>query len=189
MGPMTISAHLAAEEIRKRIPGVGNVKIHKLLYYAQGHHLAAFGEPLFDDTISAWDMGPVVGSLWHAERNEHEQFDFDEAAADEAALNTIGYIVSRYGGLTAQDLIRLSHGEPPWQIANAQRQPGTSVRIPTESIREYFAVVADEDEETGPPVDAELLHDVLSGAPERLRRDVRTDTADAIAARISALTG
>lgn len=188
MGAMTISAHLAAEEIRKRIPGVGDVKIHKLLYYAQGHHLAAFGHPLFDDTISAWDMGPVVGSLWYAERNEHGQFDFDDNA-DEAALNTIGYIVSRYGGLTAHDLIRLSHGEPPWQTANAQRQPGTSVRIPTESIREYFAAVADEDEETGPPVDAQLLKEVLYGAPERLKRDVNTDTSEAIAARISALTG
>jgi uncharacterized phage-associated protein len=38
-------------------------KLHKLLYYCQGHHLATFGLPLFDESISAWDMGPVVGTL------------------------------------------------------------------------------------------------------------------------------
>ena len=47
-------------------------KLHKLLYYCQGHHLAAFDEPLFTETVSAYDMGPVVGTLWHQERSGQE---------------------------------------------------------------------------------------------------------------------
>jgi uncharacterized phage-associated protein len=37
----------------------------KLLYYAQGHHLAERGAPLFDDEIQAWSHGPVVQDVYH----------------------------------------------------------------------------------------------------------------------------
>ena len=40
-------------------------KLQKLLYYAQGHHLAEFGEPLFEDDFMAWEQGPVVPSSHH----------------------------------------------------------------------------------------------------------------------------
>lgn len=40
-------------------------KLQKLLYYAQGHHLAEFGEPLFEDDLIAWEQGPVVPRCHH----------------------------------------------------------------------------------------------------------------------------
>lgn len=36
-----------------------NMKVQKLLYYAQGLHLALYGEPLFTEEIQAWRYGPV----------------------------------------------------------------------------------------------------------------------------------
>jgi uncharacterized phage-associated protein len=51
---MTVSARDVAAAIRERLPRVPTKKLHKLLYYCQGHHLAHFGKPLFSDTISAW---------------------------------------------------------------------------------------------------------------------------------------
>jgi uncharacterized phage-associated protein len=66
---MPVSAHHVAAVLRERQPGVPTKKLHKLLYYCQGHHLAAFGEPLFTDTVSAFDMRPIVGTLWHQERH------------------------------------------------------------------------------------------------------------------------
>lgn len=48
------SVHDVAAAIRERLPGVGDEKLHALLYYAQGHHLAVFGEPLFaEETVAA----------------------------------------------------------------------------------------------------------------------------------------
>ena len=38
--------------------------LHKLLYYAQGWSLAAWGERLFDEAIQAWRHGPVVPSVY-----------------------------------------------------------------------------------------------------------------------------
>ena len=115
---MDLSAEDVAAELRKRLPGVGTVKLHKLLYYAQGHHLATFGTPLFKDAISAWDMGPVVGTLWHAERENLT--DDQPAPLGEAELNTVGYVVSRYGALSGTDLRHLTHSERPWQDANTE---------------------------------------------------------------------
>ena len=44
---------------------VTNMKLQKLLYYAQGFHLAVHGEPLFHDPIVAWSHGPVVPEVYH----------------------------------------------------------------------------------------------------------------------------
>ncbi|PZS38029.1 MAG: hypothetical protein DLM62_15890 [Pseudonocardiales bacterium] len=65
---MPLSAHEVAAVLRDRLPGLPTKELHKLLYYCQGHHLATVDEPLFGETISAGDMGPVVGTLWYAEK-------------------------------------------------------------------------------------------------------------------------
>jgi len=41
------------------------MKLHKLLYYAQGWHLGRTGKPLLDETLGAWTYGPVVSSIHH----------------------------------------------------------------------------------------------------------------------------
>ena len=57
-----------AAEIRRRRIGIGKARLHKLLYYVQGYHLAWRGTPAFEDNIEAWEKGPVVAALWHAEK-------------------------------------------------------------------------------------------------------------------------
>ena len=85
---MAVSAHDVARALRARLPGIGALKLQKLLYYCQGHHLAATGEPLFTEAIKAWDNGPVVGQLWHAER--HGEPEPPAHDLTEGQLNTIG---------------------------------------------------------------------------------------------------
>ena len=40
---------------------ISNLKLQKLLYYAQGCFLAVTGKPLFSDPIVAWQHGGGVG--------------------------------------------------------------------------------------------------------------------------------
>jgi uncharacterized phage-associated protein len=101
----TVSARDVADEIRRRLPGLGTKKLHKLLYYCQGHHLAVYDEPLFPEAISAWDMGPVVASLWREERSDVVPLGIN-LDLSERVLNTIGYVISRYGALSDTDLER-----------------------------------------------------------------------------------
>lgn len=142
-----LSAHDVAAELRRRLQGLGVKKQHKLLYYCQGHHLATFGEPLFSETISAWDMGPVVGELWYAEKNGQVPSAPGEPLS-EAQLNTIGYVISRYGALTGADLERLTHNESPWCEANKNRLPGSAARIPIEALRAFFVTPQGADDDT-----------------------------------------
>lgn len=164
---MTISAHDVAAELRRELPGIGVKKLHKMLYYAQGHHLAHSGQPLFSELISAWDMGPVVGTLWYAEKEG--QAPPTNRPLNEAALNTVGYVVSRYGKLTGRDLENLSHSEAPWQRANEGREPGGRVTIRTEWLEEYFrtggAPAVEGDDESAPAPTG--LRQILAEAAER----------------------
>lgn len=135
---MSYSAHDVAAELRRRLPGLGTKKLHKLLYYCQGHHLAAAGAPLFDESIGAWDMGPVVDTLWAAEKRGGVSRTAP-ASLDEAALNTVGFVLSRYGALTGDDLETKTHAEPPWRLADAVRRPGESAPIHPQWMHDYFA--------------------------------------------------
>ena len=43
---------------------ITNLKLQKLVYYAQGFHLAWYDKPLFHEPIDAWTHGPVVRTLY-----------------------------------------------------------------------------------------------------------------------------
>jgi uncharacterized phage-associated protein len=172
------SAQRVAFELRKRLPGVGTKKVHKLLYYCQGHHLATFGRPLFVESISAWDMGPVVGAFWYAEKDGSP--GPGEAISDEAVLNTIGYVVSRYGNLTGGDLERLTHAEDPWRDADRVRSGHGSVRISNDDIERFFRSNAADPENFD--VDAaELQAWLRRSSPDRPTASL--DTVESILAR------
>jgi uncharacterized phage-associated protein len=177
---MTLSAHHVAAVLRARIPGLGVLKLHKLLYYCQGHHLATFDRPLFAEAVVAFDNGPVVGALWDQERHGEAPPAQD---VDEAGLNTVGYVLSRYGGLSGRDLIRLTHDETPWKLANETRRPGSTAVIKHEWMRGYFRTdgdaLADTDEGDIPSAsDLKAFLDSIT-AP---MADAPADTPDAFAA-------
>jgi uncharacterized phage-associated protein len=181
---MAVAVTDVAAALRDRVPGLPTKKLHKLLYYCQGHHLAAFGAPLFNETISAWDMGPVVGRLWKAEREGHLlESSSSSARLDEAALNTIGYVVSRYGSLTGRDLENLTHAELPWQRADQRRQPGESARIEQQWLAEYFRSAGEDDD--GMPLDGPSVRTWLKAAATRLEEPARADDLDELRARLS----
>ena len=181
---MPASAHEVAAEIRRRLPGVPVMKLHKLLYYCQGHHLAHFGTALFEDAVVAFDNGPVVVNLWQDEKYGAIMEPPSGHRFTEGELNTIGYVCSRYGRMTGRELAIQTHGETPWQKANEGRQPGTSKRIDQNSIREYFEDADRADREEDPlMVDSDALQEMLAGASGRARQVGRPDDINALIAR------
>jgi len=179
---MTVSAHDVAAVLRDRLPGLPKKKLHKLLYYCQGHYLATFDRPLFSETISAWDMGPVVGTLWRQEKDGEVPEPL--AGLDEAALNTIGYVISRYGSLTGQDLENLTHSEAPWQLADRDRRPGRSARIELEWIKQYFTTWGAPDVDDEPALDSTAVTQWLDGAGARRADRLQPDSVEAVEARL-----
>lgn len=170
--PVPASAQDIAAALRAESPGLPIKKLHKLLYYCQGHYLAWFGEPLFSEAIEAWDMGPVVAELWRAEKYAGPRSTPPAAGAEltNRELNTVGYVVSRYGNLTGKDLEILSHGEDPWRDADQYRRPGGSARIEHNAMTRWFQ--ADHEENSpGPEVLAEVRHRIAEQPPIPVRPD------------------
>jgi len=171
---MTVSAHDVAREVRRRLPSAGAVKIHKLLYYCQEWHLAWTGAPLFGQEIEAWANGPVVADLWHDEDKAREAPP--PADLPEDALETVGYVVSRYGRLSGKELIRLTHGERPW-LDVSESDAWRSPVISHEALAQFFAA---DDERAG--LDAVFdaawadpaTRPVLEGATRRPERAAST---------------
>jgi uncharacterized phage-associated protein len=99
---------------------ISNLKLQKLLYYAQGWHLCLYGKPLFDDVLEARIHGPVVPAVY----NELKKFGSGPVSLDGVELNSfpvklidhVRDVWESYGSLSAYDLERLSHQETPWLV-------------------------------------------------------------------------
>jgi hypothetical protein len=140
---------------------------------------------MFSETISAWDMGPVVGTLWKQEQTG--ETPVLHAELDEAALNTIGYVLSRYGALTGTDLEHLTHSETPWLTADRLRRPQESIRIEQEWIKDYFKTCGATDGEDEVQFDSADVTQWLKGAEERRREPLRPDSPERLRARLEEL--
>lgn len=98
---------------------ISNLKLQKLLYYAQGFHLAMHGAPLFPEQIKAWEHGPVVPAVWQEYRDfganaipSHGDIDLGAFTAEETEVVKEVYAV--YGQFSAWKLRNLTHEEAPW---------------------------------------------------------------------------
>lgn len=136
---MAVSAHDVARELRRLLPDAGVVKIHKLLYYCQGWCLAWTNEPMFEESIEAWENGPVVADLWRAE--DRGDAPTRPRALTNDMLVVVQYVASKYGKLSGRDLIELTHSETPWQLASER---GLNTTIDLNWLAAYFD--ADEDQ-------------------------------------------
>jgi uncharacterized phage-associated protein len=122
---------------------LSNLKLQKLLYYAQGHYLAERGAPLFADEIQAWAHGPVVPQIYHSYKRpsgstivlpESDPFTWDEV--DPATASLLVKVWNTYGGLSAGRLRNMTHEESPWQ--KHWRPDEHDSAIPVQEIHDYF---------------------------------------------------
>lgn len=116
---------------------ISNLKLQKLLYYAQGCFLAVTGLPLFEDDIVAWVHGPVVESVYHEYKANgsngipfDEDFDYTVFAQDETSLLEEVYDV--FGQYSAWKLRNMTHEETPWKATQLGHV------ISRDLIKEYF---------------------------------------------------
>lgn len=97
---------------------ISNLKLQKLLYYAQGIYLAKYGTPMFEDRIEAWTHGPVIPAVYH----RFKAYGYNPLPRPSARpilskgkqkiLNTVFRV---YGQYSAWKLRDFTHQEPPWK--------------------------------------------------------------------------
>jgi len=121
------------------------LKLQKLLYYAQGWHLAFFDKPLFDSELQAWVYGPVSPEIYRTYQKYHnaliEMVDFDYSNVfDAEQIELLDIINNTYGNFDAILLKKMTHWDLPWREARkglASDQP-SNVIIEKECIKNYF---------------------------------------------------
>jgi uncharacterized phage-associated protein len=127
----------------KRHEEITNLKLQKLVYYAQAWHLALYGKPLFRDRIEAWIHGPVVPPVFWSFRKYgwkaisgsvhcHALSDHTQAHLKE--------VVRAYGKFDGPTLERMTHQEAPWRDARkglAPDEPSNRV-ITNEAMKKYY---------------------------------------------------
>ncbi|NER49254.1 MAG: SocA family protein [Symploca sp. SIO1A3] len=99
---------------------ITNLKLQKLLYYAQGFYLAMFDKPLFTEKIEAWQYGPVVPDIYHHYKQYKLAFipqpeDFNPEQYDQETQDLLNEVYEVYGQYTAPALMHLTHQELPWK--------------------------------------------------------------------------
>lgn len=124
----------AAEESAEYI---SNMKLQKLLYYAQGCFLAVNDAPLFSDPIVAWQHGPVVESVYHQYKSNGAngivfEDDFDFCLFSDSENDLLGEVYHTFGQYSAWKLRNMTHSETPWITT-----PKNSI-ISQDVIKAYF---------------------------------------------------
>jgi uncharacterized phage-associated protein len=127
---------------------MSNMKLQKLVYYAQGFNLAITNAPLFKEPIEAWDHGPVCVPLYHEYKlfgAEPIPIPYDADALSvfsEKAHEILDMVHTYYGQFSAWKLRNLTHEEQPWIEAFAKDRS----EISHDDMRNYFKTQLIEDE-------------------------------------------
>jgi len=133
---------------------ISNLKLQKLLYYAQAWHLAIKKQILFDEEFQAWIHGPVIRRLYGNYKKYgcnpilvDNDTNFDKKLHDyEKGFGTetsefLKDIIDEYFKFSAYELERMVHKEDPWNKARLglpDDEPSENI-IKREWMKEYYS--------------------------------------------------
>lgn len=125
---------------------VSNLKLQKLVYYAEGLHLALHDESLFPEPIEAWTHGPVVPELYRTYKDcGSNAIPFPECidffVFDAKSRQVMDEVYNVFGQFSAWKLALMVYNERPWM-----ETPRGQV-ISRQLMKEYFKSQLIDDEE------------------------------------------
>jgi uncharacterized phage-associated protein len=118
---------------------ITNLKLQKLVYFAQGFYIGLYRRPLFNESIEAWQHGPVIPDLYQQYK------DYGSGCIPSPKIDITLYSVKIkdlldevykvFGQYSAWKLRALSHEGSPWKNAFNRRGDNT---ITVADMEEYF---------------------------------------------------
>lgn len=153
--PDLIAPNKAADfllaECREQGEILTNLKLQKLLYYAQAWFLALRDTALFSEDFQAWAHGPVLPSQYHRFKDfawRPITIEVDCPELDDEVENHLLDIIEEFGSETAVALERMTHRETPW-IAARDGLPNGAISdavISKSSMKRYYRDLAAEED-------------------------------------------
>ncbi|MCP9750460.1 Panacea domain-containing protein [Ferruginibacter sp. HRS2-29] len=131
---------------------ITNLKLQKLVFYAQAWNLAILKKELIAEDFEAWVHGPVIPELYKdyssfgwkpilREDLTSEVFSELKKTIDDEVLKVLGEVEYEYFGLQAYELEKLTHNEDPWiltRVGLTEDQPSNKI-ISKELISAYYS--------------------------------------------------
>ena len=134
-----IDIFLAAKYVSQRYrrsfgQSLDEMKLHKLLYFAQRESLIMSDRPMFDNQFEAWKYGPVMRCLrGHSWDTEEDLISLYPELL--RYIPTFDRVFELYAGKSSWSLSSVSHGESCWQKAKDRERGFSPVEILTDDIR------------------------------------------------------
>jgi uncharacterized phage-associated protein len=122
------------------------MQLQKILYYLQGYLLGMSGEKLFDESIMAWEHGPVVPEVYqHFKYCGGNKISFaDDVPIPEELKGVVNLVVSEKGPMPASALRNATHEEMPYSTTSRGQE------ITPQKLEEFFTDIfwtSDEEDE------------------------------------------
>lgn len=93
---------------------IDEMKLHKLLYFAQRESLIQRNTPLFDATFYGWKYGPILKEI----RTAYKDNSFYEKVSESVIVDIkdiMDKVFAEYAAKDSWSLSRLTHGEYSWK--------------------------------------------------------------------------
>ncbi len=113
---LDVAQYIYDEYKRQSGESIDEMKLHKLLYFAQRESLAITDEPLFEGNFEGWKYGPVSKEVRAHYTAGGMCYDGQKMLSAQGAYITKNVIL-QYGTLASWRLSQLSHKEISWQNA------------------------------------------------------------------------
>lgn len=130
---------LASQENQeKEREGITNLKLQKVLYFAQAYYLAKLGKPIFGEKLEAWKYGPVVPEVYHKLKCNGSKpiiLEEDKSTLAEEDKEILKKVWNTFGGYSANRLVDIVHAHTPWKEANASMDKVISHK----AIKDYYS--------------------------------------------------
>jgi len=151
--------------------GLSNRELQKLLYLAQGFHLAQVGTPLFPEELHAWKHGPVNSSIFHKYKSlGYLSIDKPKPEAlSPLAAPTLALLVgvtAAFQGVGQGRLIEWAHSDVPWASKYVEDH---NVLLSKDDLRNYFVNFASFDEYKAVADQKYWFHELISSRLGYLR--------------------
>lgn len=124
--------------------GLTNLKLQKLLYYAQAWYIVLYGKKLFDQDFEAWVHGPAIRPVY----GYFKDFSYSPitperriAAIPAHVKKHLSDILQSFGGYSAYQLELMTHSEAPWLNARRGLAPDESSRniISVDDMKKFYS--------------------------------------------------
>lgn len=129
---------------------ISQLKLQKMVYYADAWFLVNNKVPLIEEDFEAWVHGPVVRSLYHRFKEYRwnpilEDVDFPDI--DSELEEHLVDIYDVFGTFSGYELEQMTHDEQPWIEARGTCEPDEACEttISKDTMREFYTKVAEEE--------------------------------------------